>query len=94
LNLDVVSTVSSQHYIELARDLGSKELKIASGDISYISLIKQASRTRLPLHLDTNNTSIQELKETISAATFTKSEVFYLHNCPPGYPAKFQDVNL
>jgi N,N'-diacetyllegionaminate synthase len=94
LNLDVISTVSSQHYIELARDLGSKELKIASGDISHISLIEQASRTGLPLHLDTGNTSIQELKEAISAASFTKSEVFYLHYCPPGYPAKFQDVNL
>lgn len=94
IGIPVFATVTSFHYLALAKNLGAAELKIASADITYLELIEGVARSGLPVHLDTGRASLNEISQAIDLVRTISSSSLVVHYCPPGYPASIENVHM
>jgi N,N'-diacetyllegionaminate synthase len=73
--------------------------KIASGDITYLSLIEHAARKGKPIILSTGMANMAEIRQALKAVKrgnsqlIEKSQVVLLH-CVSSYPANIEEANL
>lgn len=72
-------------------DLGVPAIKIGSGDLTNLPLLRSAAATGLPLLLSTGMATLGEV-ETVLAAI--PSESIVLLHCTSAYPAPMEDANL
>ena len=71
-------------------------LKIPSGEINNIPLLKQISKSNLNIFLSTGMASEYEIKFALNVLTknsISKKNIFILH-CHSDYPSKLEDLNL
>ncbi|MDR9404929.1 MAG: N-acetylneuraminate synthase family protein, partial [Halothece sp. Uz-M2-17] len=88
------ATVSFPEDIELLLELGCHSIKIASSDVSHHPLIRQAAKTGMCIQLDTGNSTIGEIEEAVDLILQEGNENFIIHQCPSGYPARLESINL
>ncbi len=73
-------------------------IKIASGDLTYIDLIKQASelsnRYEIPLAISTGAATFAEVETAVNWAKAYYPPTFYLFHCVSAYPANDVTMNL
>jgi N,N'-diacetyllegionaminate synthase len=55
------ATVTFEDEIDLLAELGCHSIKIASGDVNHLPLIRRAARTGMCLQLDTGNSDLGEI---------------------------------
>lgn len=73
--------------------------KIASGDITFYSLLEKLSKTKLPLILSTGASSVPEIRDAISVIESNtgrdniKEKLALLH-CVSCYPVPDEEINL
>jgi N,N'-diacetyllegionaminate synthase len=94
LGIEIFSTVQFPEDIKFFKDLNFKTIKIASTNLTNYQLIKVAAKSGMMIQLDTGMSQISDIEKTID---FFKSEGgcdFIIHNCPSGYPAKIDSINL
>lgn len=94
LGLAFFSTVGFEEDIQLLQDLGCHSIKIASADINHFPLIRLAAKTGVCIQLDTGNATIGEIEEAVEVCRAEGNENIILHNCPSGYPARLESINL
>ncbi len=94
LGLSFFATVGFEDEIELLEELGCDSIKIASADVNHIPLIRRAARTGICLQLDTGNSSLGEIEMAVDAIRSEGNENIIIHQCPSGYPARLDSVNL
>lgn len=94
LDLAFFATVGFEEDIQLLVDLGCDSLKIASADINHWPLIRMAARTGMCIQLDTGNATIGELEDAVEVCRNEGNEKLIIHNCPSGYPARLESINL
>lgn len=94
LDLAFFATVGFEEDIQLLKDLGCDSIKIASADINHWPLIRMAARTRMCVQLDTGNATIGELEDAVEVCRAEGNEKLIIHNCPSGYPARLESINL
>ena len=94
LGLAFFATATFEDEIELMEELGCHSIKIASGDVNHIPLIRRAARTGMCLQLDTGNSTLGEIEVAIDAIREEGNENIVIHQCPSGYPARIDSVNL
>jgi sialic acid synthase SpsE len=88
------ATVAFEDEIDLLSELGCHSIKIASGDVNHFPLIRRAARTGMCLQLDTGNSNLGEIEAAVDAIRAEGNENIIIHQCPSGYPAHLDSINL
>lgn len=94
LGLAFFSTVSFEDEIGFLAELGCESIKIASGDVNHFPLIRLAARTGMCLQLDTGNSNLGEIEAAVDVIRSEGNESIIIHQCPSGYPAHLDSINL
>jgi N,N'-diacetyllegionaminate synthase len=88
------ATVGFESDIGLLEQLGCQSIKIASADVNHLPLIRRAARTGMCLQLDTGNASLGEIEAAVDVIRAEGNENIIIHQCPSGYPARLESINL
>ena len=88
------ATVGFEDEVDLLVELGCHSIKIASGDVNHFPLIRRAARTGMCLQLDTGNSNLGEIEAAIDVIRAEGNENIIIHQCPSGYPAHLDSINL
>lgn len=94
LGLAFFSTVGFEEEVELLEKIGCDSIKIASADVNHFPLIRRAARTGMCLQLDTGMASIGEIEAAVDVILSEGNENIIIHQCPSGYPARLESINL
>lgn len=94
LGLAFFSTVSFEDEVGFLAELGCELIKIASGDVNHFPLIRLAARTGMCLQLDTGNSNLGEIEAAVDVIRSEGNESIIIHQCPSGYPAHLDSINL
>jgi N,N'-diacetyllegionaminate synthase len=88
------ATVGFEDEVDLLVELGCHSIKIASGDVNHFPLIRRAARTGMCLQLDTGNANLGEIEAAIDVIRAEGNDDVIIHQCPSGYPAHLESINL
>ena len=94
LGLAFFATVAFEDEIELLQDMGCHSIKIASADVNHLPLIRRAARTGMCIQLDTGNANLGEIEAAVDVIRGEGNESIIIHQCPSGYPAHLDSINL
>jgi len=94
LDLAFFATVGFEEDVRLLEELGCHSIKIASADVNHWPLIRRVAKTGMCVQLDTGNATIGELEEAVEVCRNEGNNNIIIHNCPSGYPARLQSINL
>lgn len=94
LGLAFFATAGFPDEIRLLEELGCHSIKIASADVNHLPLIRRAAKTGMCIQLDTGNSSIGEVEIAVDAILTEGNSSIVIHQCPSGYPAKRDGINL
>ncbi len=87
-------TIGDEEGLELVKTLGCHSIKVASSDINHLPFIRRIASTGLCIQLDTGNATFGEIEEAVDAIRREGNENIIIHNCPTGYPARLDSINL
>ena len=94
LGLAFFATIGFEEEIELLEELKCDSIKIASYDVNHIPLLRRAARTGMCLQLDTGSSTLGEIEIAIDAIRREDNHNIIIHQCPSGYPARLESINL
>ena len=94
LGLAFFATVGFEEDVKLLETLGCDSIKIASSDVNHWPLIKLVARTGMCIQLDTGNATIGEIEKAVEVCRSEQNDNIIIHNCPSGYPARLESINL
>ena len=94
LGLVFFSTVGFEEDVQLLEELGCHSIKIASADVNHFPLIRRVARTGMNVQLDTGNATVGEVEEAVDVCRSEGNNNIIIHNCPSGYPARLESINL
>lgn len=88
------ATAGFDEEVDLLERLGCASIKIASGDVNHLPLIRRAARTNMCLQLDTGNSTLGEIERAVDVILGEGNDSIIVHQCPSGYPARLDSINL
>src|SRR5579871_6462883 len=88
------STVVFEDEIDLLVELNCHSIKIASGDVNHFPLIRRAARAGMCIQIDTGNSNLGEIERAVDIIRSEGNENIIIHQCPSGYPAHLDSINL
>ena len=94
LGIVFFSTATYFDEVDFLLELGCETLKICSGDIDYFQFIKYCAMKGLCLQLDTGNATVGDIERAVDTVLDAGNNKIIIHNCPSGYPAKLESINL
>lgn len=94
LGLAFFATACFEEDIDLLIDTECDSIKIASADVDHFPLIEKAAKTGKCIQLDTGNASFGEIEEAVDLIHQCGNRRIIIHNCPSGYPARLESINL
>ena len=80
--------------VDLLTKLNVKAIKIASGDLTNIPLIKYAASKKKTMIVSTGMGNLNEIKEAVSTIKSVKNKNLILMHSVSSYPTPIKDVNL
>ncbi len=92
--LAFMATPFSVSAVEMLVDLGADALKIASGDLTFDTLIAAAAQTGLPLVLSTGMSTLAETTHAVALARHHGAGQIALLHCVSSYPVPEGSENL
>lgn len=87
-------TVSFLEEIDMLVGMGCPSIKIASLDVNHATLLRQAARHDLCVQLDTGSATLGEIEAAVDILLEEGNHNFIIHQCPSGYPARLESINL
>ena len=95
-SIEFCSTAFDNQNLQSLLNIGLKRVKIASGEITNIPLIRQIGETGLPVLLSTGMASLQEIERALIEITGsgTRKEDITIMQCCSSYPAPIDETNL
>ncbi|WP_321417469.1 N-acetylneuraminate synthase family protein [uncultured Desulfobacter sp.] len=94
LGLVFFSTVGFEEEVQLLEELNCHSIKIASADVNHFPLIRRVAKTGKCVQLDTGNATIGEVEKAVDVCRSEGNNNIIIHNCPSGYPARLESINL
>jgi sialic acid synthase SpsE len=94
LGIIFFSTAMYEEEVDFLMQIGSPTIKICSGDINHLPFIRYCARTSAVIQLDTGNATIGDVERAFDEVRATGNERVIIHNCPSGYPARIESINL
>lgn len=92
--LVVLSTPFSENAVAMLETLGVDAYKIASGDLTYHSLIAVAASTGRPIVLSTGMSSLPDVMKAVAVARRAGGEQIAALHCVSAYPTPVESQNL
>jgi sialic acid synthase SpsE len=92
--LDFFSSPFDADAVKLLAEIGAPMLKIASGEIVDLPLIRLAAATGLPLIISTGMATLAEIEAAVNAAERAGAPAVGLMQCASVYPAPVERINL
>jgi len=95
-NIHFFSTAFDIDSFEMLIKLGINLIKVPSGEITNLPLLREFSKSNLPLIVSTGMANLGEIEKVISILQndgTQKNNITLLH-CNTEYPTPFEDVNL
>ena len=103
LDIEFLSTPFDLESAQFLVDLGMEKIKVPSGEISNIPLIRGLAKYDLPIILSTGMAEMEEIQDAVSAIEDVRqeskmkqplSEKLCLLHCTSNYPTNDENVNL
>lgn len=94
LGLEFFATVGDEDGLRLIQEMGCSSVKIASADVNHFPFLRLAARSGLCIQLDTGNASFGEIEAAVDLIQSEGDGGVIIHNCPTGYPARLESINL
>ena len=94
LGIAFFSTVGFDEDIQLLEKLGCHSIKIASADVNHFPLLRNAAKTGMCIQLDTGMATLGEIERAVNVIRSEGNESIIIHQCPSGYPARLESINL
>lgn len=88
------ATAAFPDEIDLLERMNCDSIKIASADVTHFPLIKKAAATGQVIQLDTGSSTLGEIEKAVDVILSQGNERIVIHQCPSGYPAKLDSINL
>ncbi len=88
------SKPSSESAVDTLLKMGTPIMKIGSGDVTYLTLLRHTAKTGLPIILSTGMSTLGEIEEAMDAILSQKNENVILLHCTSNYPSRYADANL
>jgi sialic acid synthase len=79
--------------VDFLVEIGVPALKVASGDLTNIPLLRYMAETRLPLIISTGGASLGDVSRVVDELQNLNVQ-FSLLQCTAGYPPKWEEINL
>jgi N-acetylneuraminate synthase len=96
LGIGFLSTAFDTESFDTLVELGVERVKVASGEITNLPLLRHVARLGLPMLLSTGMANLGDIEaalEVVELAGTPRSQVTVLH-CTTEYPAPVSEVNL
>lgn len=94
LGIIFFSTATFLDEVDFLYNIGVDTIKICSGDVNHFPFIRYCAETGMSIQLDTGNATIGEVEAAVDQVLGTGSNRIIIHNCPSGYPARLESINL
>lgn len=94
LGLDFICTPFDRESAEMLRSLPLAAIKVASGDITYHSMLRQLAAQGRPMIVSTGMASLGEIEEALAVIRQAGAPPVALLHCTSSYPAADEEVNL
>jgi len=89
-----ISTALDLRYVDILNEMNVPAFKIASGDLTFIPLLKKVAKTKKTIILSTGMSTIGEIDEAVNTIKKEGNEDIILLHCISSYPTPFEEVNL
>lgn len=93
VDIELIATPFDFASLEIIEKLSVETVKISSGDITNIPLLKKVAGTGKGVIISTGMANLAEIEEALAVFNKDKPNVSLLH-CTSNYPAKVEAVNL
>lgn len=89
-----MSTAFDEKSFDLLLDLGADAVKVASGDVTNLSLLRYFAKSKLPIIMSTGMCTLGEIEDAIEAIEGEGNFDIVLLHCVSWYPAEIETTNL
>ncbi len=93
LNIELMATPFDFASLDMMVKFSFQTVKISSGDITNIPLLKRVEQTGKSVIISTGMANLGEIEEALAVFPKDKSDLALLH-CTSNYPTEMADVNL
>lgn len=80
--------------VELCMELNVPFIKIGSGEITWLEMIKEIASKQKPIILATGDATMAEIDDALSAIDSTGNKNVILLQCITNYPSKIESANI
>jgi N,N'-diacetyllegionaminate synthase len=94
LGLTFFATIGDDAGFELVKSIGCHSIKVASADVNYLPWLRKIAKLGVSIQLDTGNATFGEIEQAIDVIRAEGNDQIIIHNCPSGYPAEIDSINL
>lgn len=94
LGLTFFATIGDEAGFELVKSIGCHSIKVASADVNYLPWLRKIAKLGVSIQLDTGNATFGEIEQAIDVIRSEGNDQIIIHNCPSGYPAHLDSINL
>jgi len=94
LGLTFFATIGDESGLALVKSIGCHSIKIASADVNYLPWLRKVANLGVSLQLDTGNATFGEIEKAVDVIRAEGDSGIIIHNCPSGYPAHLDSINL
>lgn len=88
------ATAGFDEDIRFLAEMGCDSIKVASADVTHLPLLQFVARTGMAVQLDTGNATLGEIERAVDTILAAGNERIIIHQCPSGYPARLESINL
>lgn len=88
------ATVSYEDQVDMLTDLRCDSIKVASADVTHLPLLRYVAKTGVCIQLDTGNSTLGEIELAVDTILAEGNDRVIIHQCPSGYPAHLESINL
>jgi len=94
VGIEFMSTPFYLEAVELMERVGVKTYKIASGDISFLPLLRAVGATRKRVVLSTGASDLADVGRALNALTQSGAGDITILHCVANYPPRWDEMNL
>lgn len=88
------ATAAFEKEIDFLHNINCDSIKIASADMNHLPLIEYAANTGLCIQIDSGMASLAEIENAVNLIESCNNKKIIIHQCPSGYPAYLESINL
>lgn len=92
-NVEFLATAFDFDSADFLEELGIKAFKIASGDLTSLTLLEYIAKKKKPMFISTGASILNEIKEAFDLVSSLNKQICLFH-CIATYPSDYQQLNL